>query len=316
MAITPFEAASFYEYNRSKDRADVSFPMHFVVFYVDEYSVGFCTCTEDGQIETISSKEKFYGNSGCMENINEAFCRKTGGSNGICDCMGAEGITSFNKTMKRYYASGKDKNQNHSLKALLGIDLDCAGCEDIFRNALDRLAEWISLLDAWWPSQFDKSQSKFVIVGKAALFYPIEHCIRECLGSDPSLPDKRFAVSHSDRSDKIVSVGESEYAGKQQIDRMISICLMSVDRRGEEKKPIPLKHEESMTYWGPIFIAADEQLTFEINSQKHFEDISAFLKPSDSEVVEVGAYRKDDGCFIRIRKCSQPMQTYDIPIKI
>ena len=315
MAISLFEAISFYEYSRNKDKKDLPSLLHMVIFHADDYSVGFCTCTKEGQIKTVRIKT-LSEKSSCMDDINQSFCKVTRRQDSISDCVNTN-IDAFNKKMKMYYQS--EKQMNPDFKDTLGIDLDCAGFDKIFTTACSRLEKLLSELDDLWSeTQFDESDSRFMIVGKAALYYPITYCIKDFLTFDPFLADDRFVSdNYSDQADEIASIGEQAYNKEIESKRNIFIKLVKADG-AKEKEKIPVLDEdakiEELKYLEPILVAADEPLEFEIHSKKKLIDLPYSLEALDCDVIEIGAFVVNRKPVIRIRRYHHPTRIYDIPV--
>lgn len=316
MTISPFEATSFYEFNRCKENENSVPLLKLIIFNVDNYSVGFCTCTKDGQINTVHTErlsEEIY----CMDDINKAFMEATKRKSSIEDCV-CPNIENFNKKMRMYYQSEKQLNSNFA--DALGLDLDCAGFEKIFDVALNRMGELLlELDDLWTKTKFDESESRFIIVGKAALYYPIVHCIKGFLTFDPFLPDDRFVSDvYPDRADKIISIGEQEYGKKKKSERVIYVILAKENNLSEKKQlPVPDEsHDDTVKtdYLEPIFVSADDQLKIEVNSKKMLIDIPYSIAPLDCDVIGIGACMSDNKPIIRIRRYNHPARIYDIPV--
>lgn len=316
MAITPFEAASFYVYNRSINNTDVSFPLHLVVFNVDDYSVGFCTCMKDGDIKIVCSTT-LPGNNLCIEDINGVFCKKVKNYKSINDCVIAN-IKNFNQRMRLYYQS--ERQMNVHFDDILGIDIDCTGFEDVFKTVESKLNQLFSFLDDLWEkSKFDESEARIIIVGKTAVFYPIEYYVKSYLTFDPFLADDRFTNdTYSDAEDLIISIGEQEYNKKKNQEREIYINFLNVRGFKTQKKKLVLdpgqSDAEEIEFFGPIFVSKDAQIEFEVNSKKRMVDIPYSVEPLDSDVIEVGVCLNDDKPVIRIRRYNHPAQIYDVPV--
>ena len=316
MALSPFEAAGFYEFNRCKENENGVPLLKLIIFNVDNYSVGFCTCTKDGQINTVHTvklSEKIY----CMDDINKAFMEVAKRKSSIDDCI-CPSIESFNKKMRMYYQSEKQLNSNFA--DALGLDLDCVGFEKIFGTALNRMGELLLMLNDLWPkTKFDESDSRFIIVGKAALYYPIEHCIKEFLTFDPFLPDDRFVSdTYPDRADMIISIGEQEYDKKRRSERVIYLILTKENNRSEKIQlsvsDEPHDDTAKIDYLEPIFVSADDQLELEVNSKKTLIDIPYSIAPLDCDVIGIGACMSGNNPIIRIRRYNHPDRIYDIPV--
>lgn len=314
MKMSPFEAVSFYDFiNRNRNGEVIPSLFYIVVFNVDDYSIGFCTCTKEGQVKTIDSRALSVKSS-CMDDIHMIFCDTTKSKDSICDCVNSC-LDGFNNKMWTYYQS--ERRMNPDFKDTLGIDLDCAGFDSVFNVARSRLGELLlELDDLWSKTKFNEDESRFIIVGKAALYYPIEHYIKEFLTFDPFLPDDRFVSdTYPDKADEIIDIGTREYSKKKESERNIYIKIVKGNNSDEKKKiPVLDTHEDGakIEYLEPIFISADDQLEFELNLKKLHIDIPYSIAPLDYDIIGVGASISDNKLIIRLRRYNHPTRIYDI----
>lgn len=315
MAVSPFEAIGFYEFNRKRNREDIPSQFNMVIIYVDDYSVGFCSCNKEGRITIVESRSLDIKSS-CMDDIDMAYRNTSKREDGMFDCV-IPCLDSFNTKMKMYYRS--ERQMNSDFKELLDLNLGCAEFDKIFSFARSRLKELLTgIEDLWSNARFDESECSIIIVGKAAVFYPITHCIKEFFTFDPFLPDDRFVSdTYSDRADKIIDVGMKEYIRRKEQEREIYLNIIR-ENEAQEKKKIPLLDTSEagaqMEYLEPIFISAEDQLEFEMNSQKVLVDIPYSMDSLEYDVIGVGAFIRDNKPIVRIRRYNHQTRIHDIPV--
>ena len=291
MNISPFEAIGYYEFNRRKKHNETISQFDMVIFQIDNYSVGFCKCDQDGQITIVASKS-LESKSSCIDDIDTAFQNASKKQDGFLECMNPY-LDSFNVKMKMFYQSERQMNPN-------------------FKNMLTDAD------NLWSDTNFNEDECSIVIVGKAAMCYPIKHFIKEHFTFDPFLSDDRFVSDkYSDSADVIVNIGTEEYKKKKEQKQEIFIHIIGENQK-QEKKKIPIldmvEENGNTKYMGPIFISMDEQLEFEVNSKKINVDIPYAINPLDCDLIEMGVCMIDSKPFVRIRRCNHSTKVYDIPI--
>lgn len=251
-----------------------------------------------------------------MEDINDAFQKAAKKQIDVLEYISPH-LDSFNAKMKMFYQS--ERQMNPEFKDIFELDLDCSGFDDVFCIARKKIEELLSALEEQWEdTKFDEEKCDILIVGKAAKFYPINHCIKEFLTFDPFLPDDRFVCdTYSDGVDEIVNLGMEEYKKRQEQDRKLFISVFGTDKK-REKKQIPIsdltENDNEVEYLAPMFITADDKLEFENNSKKISVDIPYSIDPLDCDLIEIGACIIDGRPSVRLRRYNHPTRIYDIPV--
>lgn len=313
MNISPFESIGLYEFNRKKKNNDITSDIEMVVFNVDNYSVGFCKSNQNGQIAILTSKI-LESKSSCIEDINAAFQNAVKKKIDIFEYISPH-LDSFNEKMKIFYQS--ERQMNSEFKDIIELDFDCSRVEDMFSTSKKKIEELLNMSEELWEdTKFDEEKCEILIVGKAALLYPIKHYIKEFLTFDPFLPDDRFVSdTYSDGVDEIVNLGMEEYKRKQEQELFITVFGIN-NKRNKRKIPVSVLSENGgeLEYSDPIFITVDDRLKFEINSKKINIDIPYSIAPLDCDLIEIGACMIDSKLSVRLRRYNHPTRIYDIPV--
>lgn len=311
-----FKAASYYDYHLNKKNRDIIFPLKLVVFNADEYSVGFCTCSKEGEIRIVCNfMLSDCGN--CLDDINTIFCKETKDYSSITDCLQMR-LDSFNHMMRNYFRSARQLNS--SFKELLGLEMNCSDFENLFKIVEDKINRLFSSIDDKWAKcEFDENEVRIIIIGKAAIFYPIEYYIKSHLTFDPFLTDERFANdSYPDSADKIVIIGTEAYIKKKSQEHEIYIHILNVETDLVEKKKLSFSSQQNITeklkYYGPILVTVHEPIKLEIDSKTKLIKVPYSIDPLEGDIVEVGICLNDGRPAIRIRRHYYPTRIYDIPI--
>lgn len=317
MDISAFEAATVYDHRTLKTASDVSYPIRSVVYNLDNYSVGLCTCSKEGAVSLLDNFAVDGGRHSFAMDLSDGLSRAAPGIAGVNRIMGAK-LNGLNQKMQGFLQS--ERQLNETAVSLSGADLSCSAFEYALRTAKERVE---SLLSASFPllekNGFDEDSVRVILVGEGAEYYLLEFVIRAEWSFDPFLADERFVNgTYPDSPSQIIPAGIELYLEKTSIGTDISIRVLGRDGEVELKqlatRQTPASNFDMPNYLGPIFVSVHDSLELEVNTVWRKLTLPYSIRPMDSDLIEAAVLRKDAGPILRIRRCSDPTRIYDVPI--
>ena len=330
------KAIGYYEYTRKKKTDPSVSSFDILIFDADDYTAGYGTVDRNGRVSNVAgysysatkSKGVVEAEATFSSDVATAFHDQYQNRNGFCGLIDRS-LEEFNRRMRLYYQS--DKLMNPSLTDIFDQDhdCDCKMIDKLFDIPRSRIGDVLSGLinekkgnskeigEKRTDDTFDIDNCDIVIIGRAAMYYPVKYCIKEILSYDPLLSDKRFVSdAYEFRADEIAGIAAEEYEKIKD-----NIILEFLDRTGKQVKiEIPLPPQETGNkdyngkYVGPVFISKGDKFKIEVNSQNDVMVIPDSIIKGDCDLIEIGAKFHNGMPILCIRRYEQPDRTYEISI--
>lgn len=319
MGISAFEAAAVYDYHAAGAELGESGPIQSVVYDLDHYSVGFCSCSEGGQVQLLGSFVLDSGKRLFAEDLARGlggFAPGSGREN-FSDALGDK-LDGLNQKMRAFLQS--ERQLDGVAASISGIDLSCSEFENAFRDVEKHVEALLSAsLPLWAENGIEEDAARIILVGRGAEYYPAEFVIRSALSFDPFLADERFVNGfYPVRPSRIVEAGTDLYTEQTSIGFEISIHVLGRDG-GEEGKRLadrrsPAVDFDEPRYLGPIFVSARDSLELEVNAARRQLKLPYSVSPADGDLIEAAVLLKEAKPVLRIRRCGDPARIYDVPV--
>ena len=337
-----FNAIGYYEYTRKKKMNPSVSSFDFMIFDADNYIASYGTVDRNGRASYADSytyskpeaKRAIETEVTFSRDIDTAFHDHFQNDTECCELI-ERSLEEFNRRMRLYYQS--DKLMNMSLADIFDLnhDCDCEMSDKLFDVPRSRISSMLKDIingtkenngksgQKRAKNKFDIENCDIVIIGRAALYYPVKHYIKEILCADPLLSDKRFVSdAYAFRADETAEIAAKEYdkvKARLTKEQLEDISLTCVNKDGGQiEMPVSLQKTGNKgyngNYTGPILISKGDKLRIDINSEKTVLEIPYPIETGDCDLIEIGAKMDNDRKILCIRRCGQPEREYEIPI--
>lgn len=318
MDISSFEAVAMYDYGTVRESSELSFPLHSVVYDLDHYAAGLCTCSEAGEVHLLGSCETGEGHTYLDDFLTGL--RKS--LPGILEGEFQQIVESWPEEMERKlrrFLRSEGQLDEMALK-LGGTALSCSELKSALGAAEERVKTLLTAsLELLEKNEVDEDAVRVILVGRGGENCLLTHLIRAEWSFDPFLSDPRFVnETYPDSPSRIAAAEESIRKQRAAFGQEITLHLF--DREGEQSL-VPLATRETPAaaldaahYLGPIFVAEGEPLRLETDGKIWEAVLPYSISPLDSDLIEAAVVRKGGETVLRIRRCIDPARVYDLPM--
>lgn len=313
MSISKYEAAAFYDHVNKHSVG------RYLVIDLDDCSYGFCECDAFGKTALLNSCTSINTDLWelCVNSIRNA--AGSGDSFDFLDETDTQ-LAANNEVLHKYIVS--DRIMDSELSISSNQTMLCSEFEEVVHPVKSKLDELFGNID----KRIDSSaleDSYIIILGRAQELFLINCYIRELLGSEPLLPDERFRnTEFKDPYNEIVKIGAELFELKKTIQHSYSLLLFSkktntiervlIAQKGQPKDEEDLK---LVKYTEPILLAADDELSMEIDEKVVKVKIPYSFAPVDNDLVQAAIGEQNGKEVLFIRRCRFPTRIYTVELE-
>lgn len=169
-------------------------------------------------------------------------------------------------------------------------------------------------------SEDELSDTRFVLMGQAAVLWVLEYVLRESFSVDPLLPDPRFDHSYPDDPSEIAERGEEILKAEEEVPCDYRLKIFDSDT-GEMKTICELKKGQMRSecqkpeYSEPILILNGDRLEYEAGQETRSIPLPYSMNPLKADLVQAAFQSRDKQEVLSIRRYLFPAEIYAIPLE-
>ena len=313
MTVTQFEAALIYDqhYHNSSD-----FSVPVLVIDVDELEAGICRY-ENGTLTLAACTDK-------AKDVEKLRKNAFGLSKYELMPVWKSRMPEINACLEKYYRSAEVINAVAVCVPEKNLELTCSDLKNMFADTRKRLETvFQKTSELLKNSRIDEDHMRILLIGQFAEYVLFQYAAKEYFSFDPFMEDTRFSPYTIAIPSEILIAQAGEIVETQtMVDHDLELLYWKQGSGGRmEKKSLvllkrnqPLRELEKAQYTDPVYVSAEEALTFVKDGAEKTLGLPYTIPEGSGDLVEVTVVMSESGICIRLRRTDMPSHIYDIDL--